>query len=208
MTIISIFWPTDVRLQASQSFFYGWRTDVTVAVAGLLHTDNGNKPLAQDRFEKAALSSSPAVQELLRLSGRPPKLLGLCQALIPGSKVPSVQFFDTDIHANPLRFILYRRPQISGHHFFTLQPLHLDITDAKQSRDEDDAPNLKRLLSDRMALLAEFDFTQEPNNAKSLQPVIQQLNAAYELDRLLKSGSAGSDSGIFDVVISKLRGAF
>ncbi|KIO32566.1 hypothetical protein M407DRAFT_18607 [Tulasnella calospora MUT 4182] len=209
MTIISIFWPADVRLHAQRTIFYGWRTGDTIAVAGVLEVETEQLALAQSKLDQITKSNSPVAQELFMLSGQTPKLLGFCHRAAPGAKTPTLHFSDPEVSANPQRIVLYKRPQISGHHFFTLRPLHLDITDTNQKKDEvDNVADLKSILSDRMSLLAELDYTRPAVDAQSLQPVINQLNAAYEIDRLLKHSLKSGNYGLSEIIISGMRSAF
>ncbi|KAG9043766.1 phosphatidylinositol N-acetylglucosaminyltransferase subunit gpi1 [Tulasnella sp. UAMH 9824] len=210
MTIISIFWPADVRLHAQRAVFYGWRTGDTIAVAGVLEVENEQLALAQSKLDQITKSDSSVAGELFALSGQVPELLGFCRYITPGAKTPTLHFSDPEISANPQRIVLYKRPQISGHHFFTLRPLHLDITDANHRKDEaENTADLKRILSDRMSLLAELDYTRPAVDAPSLQPVINQLNAAYEIDRLLQASlKSGNNNRLSESLLSLLRSTF
>ncbi|KAG8948278.1 phosphatidylinositol N-acetylglucosaminyltransferase subunit gpi1 [Tulasnella sp. 424] len=208
MTIISIFWPADVKLKAQRTIFYGWWTEDAIVVAGILEFEK-DRGLAQEKLERVVKSSSPITQELLTLSGEPPGLLGFCDGAAPATRIPTIQLFNPKIPDNHERIVLYKRPQISGHHFFTLHPLHLDITDPNRKKDEaDTASDLNRVLSDRMNLLAELDYTRSAVESKSLQPVINQLNVAYEIDRLLKAPSVYGGFGLLGNAISTLRDIF
>ncbi|KAG8916435.1 hypothetical protein FRC00_000152, partial [Tulasnella sp. 408] len=209
MTVISIFWPADVRLHAKRTVFYGWRTGDTIAVAGVLEDENEQLALAQSKLDQITKSNSSVARELFALSGQVPELLGFCRCAAPGAKNPTLHFSDPEVSANPQRIVLYKRPQISGHHFFTLRPLHLDITDTNHRKDEaENAADLKRILSDRMSLLAELDYTRPAVDAPSLQPAINQLNAAYEIDRLLKASLKSSNGGLSESMLSFLRSTF
>lgn len=118
MTIISIFWPADVRLHAQRAIFYGWRTGDTIAVAGVLEVENeqlvsrrpspvSSKPnyifdtqaLAQSKLDDITKSNSSVARELFALSGQVPELLGFCHCAAPRAKTPTLHFFDTDISA-------------------------------------------------------------------------------------------------------------
>ncbi|KDQ07352.1 hypothetical protein BOTBODRAFT_611381 [Botryobasidium botryosum FD-172 SS1] len=170
---LQIFWPSDVEIISG--FFFGWRSSPTaIAVAGILKSSTLD--LAGRHLHRVVASKEWGDPKgLCRMD---PLILGKCSKARDGrSSAPTLEFsaaqLDSITENMALEFLFYRRPSLRMMRYFSLDPLQLDITTAKNAETvtEQGSP-----LSSRMKALHHADFTRPHARPTGIVTTVNHVN--------------------------------
>ncbi|KAF9466714.1 N-acetylglucosaminyl transferase component-domain-containing protein [Collybia nuda] len=166
----TIFWPDDVR---QAGFCYGW-VNPAICVSGTLQV--GTLEDAQEKLRQ--LSHVPQWEQLVKLCGSEPIILGTCEfSQTNGSRLPVLQLSMSEPVDNI--FVYYYRHSPSTLRFYALETLGLDT--ANRADVASGSEYLK---------LSQHDFT-EPRKRQVKSglddTVINQFNSALVPDGLLQN---------------------